>query len=85
MSRRFIASMGALAVMIAVALLAPVPIAGQAKSSTANTTTAAKSWTEPRTADGQPDLQGIWSNATLTPWNDPVSLREAVFYGRGSG
>ena len=26
-----------------------------------------KSWTMPRTHDGQPDLQGNWTNATLTP------------------
>ena len=24
-------------------------------------------WTVSRTADGQPDLQGIWGNKTLTP------------------
>ena len=27
----------------------------------------AKPWTLPRTLDGKPDLQGSWSNATLTP------------------
>jgi hypothetical protein len=27
----------------------------------------AKPWTMPRTPDGRPDLQGSWSNATLTP------------------
>jgi hypothetical protein len=27
----------------------------------------AKPWTMPRTPDGKPDLQGNWSNATLTP------------------
>jgi hypothetical protein len=27
----------------------------------------AKPWTMPRTAEGKPDLQGNWSNATLTP------------------
>jgi hypothetical protein len=26
-----------------------------------------KGWTAPRTPDGQPDLQGIWTNSTLTP------------------
>ena len=27
----------------------------------------AASYTAPRTSDGQPDLQGFWTNATLTP------------------
>ena len=27
----------------------------------------AKPWVLPRAADGKPDLQGTWSNATLTP------------------
>ncbi len=38
----------------------------------------AKPWTMPRTPDGKPDLQGNWSNATLTPIdrpdNTPLSL-----------
>jgi hypothetical protein len=28
-------------------------------------------WTLPRTDDGQPDLQGIWTNGTLTPFERP--------------
>jgi hypothetical protein len=28
----------------------------------------------PRTPDGQPDLQGIWSNATITPLERPADL-----------
>src|SRR5688500_8448623 len=31
----------------------------------------AKPWTAPRTTDGKPDLQGNWSNATLTPLERP--------------
>jgi hypothetical protein len=26
------------------------------------------SWVAPRTADGQPDLQGLWNNTTITPF-----------------
>src|SRR3982751_1896411 len=32
-----------------------------------------------RTPDGQPDLQGIWTNATLTPFERPPSLRDKPF------
>lgn len=34
----------------------------------------AASYTAPRTSDGQPDLQGIWTNATLTPVERPAAL-----------
>ncbi len=46
---------------LAVALVALTSAAGQAPPS------GAKPSTMPRTADGKPDLQGNWSNATLTP------------------
>ena len=35
---------------------------------------AAKKWAVPRTADGQPDLQGIWTNTTITPLERPADL-----------
>jgi len=34
----------------------------------------------PRTPDGRPDLQGIWSNATQTPLQRPVALGTKAFY-----
>jgi hypothetical protein len=35
--------------------------------------------TPPRTPDGQPDIQGIWTNATLTPFERPASLGDKAF------
>ena len=37
-----------------------------------------KAWIAPRTPDGHPDLQGNWSNATLTPLERPAGLPRAL-------
>ena len=41
---------------------------------------AAQSYTPPRTADGQPDLEGIWTNATVTPFERPADLAGKAFF-----
>jgi hypothetical protein len=40
----------------------------------------AKVWIPARTADGQPDLQGTWTNATLTPFQRPSELGGKEFF-----
>src|SRR5438874_11830649 len=37
-------------------------------------------WTAPRTPDGQPDLQGIWTNNTGTPLQCPKELGTKELY-----
>jgi hypothetical protein len=39
-----------------------------------------QTWTPPRTPDGQPDLQGIWTNATVTPFQRPEQLGGKQFF-----
>jgi hypothetical protein len=40
----------------------------------------APNWKAPRTPDGQPDLQGTWTNATLTPLQRPADLGSKEFF-----
>ena len=68
MSRRYVI---VLLTLVAVACLTP-PAAGQ-------TQTTADDWKPPRTPDGQPDLQGVWSYATLTPLERPSEYASREF------
>ena len=70
MSHLFLASMCPFVSL----LLAPAHMAGQTPRSGTKVNPVASNWTPPRTPDGQPDLQGIWTNATLTPLERPPAL-----------
>ena len=40
---------------------------------------AAGTWTAPRTPDGHPDLQGIWTTHTFTPLQRPARYADQGF------
>jgi len=61
MSSRGFAWLGAVAIAIALLSSVDLAVAGQAPAA----------WTVPRTAGGQPDLQGVWSNNSVTPLERP--------------
>ena len=77
MSRRLPNSLGALAAVLAAISLPAVSIAGQAPpAKAAAARPAAKPYTQPKTPWGDPDLQGIWNDATSTPLQRPARLGE---------
>jgi hypothetical protein len=54
-------------------------IAIVAASLTASAQQKARPWTAPRTAWGDPDLQGTWTNETITPFERPTALANKPF------
>ena len=36
-------------------------------------------WSPPRTSWGAPDLQGVWGNATITPFERPAAMADKAF------
>jgi hypothetical protein len=65
MSHRALSLPRVLAAALLVAAIGAAPVAGAADQK-------ASGWKVPRTADGKPDLQGNWTNATITPLERPA-------------
>ena len=74
MMNRFLIPAGTLVLLMA--MLALSPAAGQAPAKNATPaakppTAPKKTWTPPKTPWGDPDLQGVWNDATSTPLQRP--------------
>ncbi|HEY7447702.1 MAG TPA: hypothetical protein VH702_06110 [Vicinamibacterales bacterium] len=66
----------ALAGVMVVVCLAAAPVAAQSTTGVARASATADPWSPPRTAWGDPDLQGIWPSANIagTPFERPTQF-----------
>ena len=61
-------------------LFSAAAVISTAVHAAAQSPSKASAWTAPRTPDGHPDLQGVWTNATLTPFERPAELAGKEFF-----
>ncbi|MGD9906557.1 MAG: hypothetical protein AB7U83_24075 [Vicinamibacterales bacterium] len=72
---------GRLGPLTAALPLAAIALVGGASTGAPSQPVAgtSRAWSVPRTPDGRPDLQGIWTNATLTPLERPRAMADRAF------
>ena len=92
MNRRIFGLMSVAAFLLLLAWLVPSLVIAQAPATAqaaapANggpatpkpSETAKRGWVVPRTADGQPDLQGFWTNTTYVPLERPKNVTKEFY------
>lgn len=68
-----------LTIALLVAITTPPSVFAQG-SRPADTAAPSKKWTAPRTPWGEPDLQGTYSNRTITPFERPANVSGREFF-----
>ena len=61
------------AIVTVIVSLISMPVVAQTTTPAARSSPATK-WSPSRTAEGQPDLQGVWDFGTMTPLERPAAL-----------
>ncbi len=61
-------------VLAAAGILTLAPLTAVAQTASAPKAKSARAWTVPKTPWGEPDLQGVYSNKTITPFERPVEF-----------
>ena len=83
MNQRLITPLGAIFALVAIAVfLMPSAAGGQIKLGTDALNVApaaAKPWAVTKTPDGQPDLQGYWTNNTMAPLQRPTGVTKEFY------
>src|SRR5262245_24623593 len=82
MNQRLITQLGTILALVIIAFLMSSPAAGQVKLGTNAVnvaSAAAKPWAVTKTPDGQPDLQGYWTNNTMTPLQRPSGVTKEFY------
>jgi hypothetical protein len=68
------------AVVVGATLATSGPLAAQSGQGARNGGTARGTWVAPRTPWGEPDLQGTFSNRTITPFERPANVGAREFF-----
>ena len=80
MARQSLSLLGILATAIAIGSLVTGPVAAQTSAAaTKPNGTPAKSYVQPKTPDGQPDISGYWTNATYVPLERPKGVTKEFY------
>jgi len=69
-----------LGALVVLGLAAPVMAQTPAAPNIPVQSAAASKYIAPRTADGQPSLEGYWNSATYTPFERPANLKDKAFF-----
>jgi hypothetical protein len=78
MNSRILSPLGVIALCLA-AWQASELVVAQSPQAAATSSELAKRWTAPRTPDGQPDLQGFWTNTTYVPLQRPQDVTKEFY------